>query len=73
MSGRAQGIWVDDPENESRGVAEVVSVYFLDENVEDSLYFVGEISYTASIVTPDEEIDFAETTMVRSSETRWLC
>lgn len=61
-------MWLDNPENstlENGPTAEVVSVYFLDRELEDSLYFVGEVPYTSTFLTAGEEIAFTETTMVR--------
>lgn len=68
-----QGVWLENPDNstESGDVVEVVSVYFLDAEVEGSEYFVGEVPYTSTFLTALEEIAFIETTMVRVFETRW--
>lgn len=61
-------MWLDNPYNASTnsgGVIQVVSVYFLDAQVEDSEYYVGEVPYTSSLPRALEEIAFTETTMVR--------
>lgn len=71
--GLAQGVWLDNPYNasiESGGAVEVVSVYFLDTEVEGSEHYVGEVPYTSSFLTTLEEAAFTETSMVRGFATR---
>ena len=67
-------MWFDNPFNastESGGAVEVVSVYFLDLEVEGSEHYAGEVPYTSTPLTELEEITFTETTMVRVCGTHW--